>query len=101
MAKAGDIDRSRVFVSILRHSSSRHSTIHEKCCDLPGLYLVLQPSDTPAMRFSTYRNCTCVMSTTTEFPIVELSDIARNMQDRTRLKERFYRKYMVLTGYSA
>ncbi|KAG1894378.1 uncharacterized protein F5891DRAFT_1195358 [Suillus fuscotomentosus] len=27
------------------------------------------------------------MTTTTEFPIVELSDIARNMQNHTRLKE--------------
>ncbi|KAG2128459.1 hypothetical protein BD769DRAFT_1387500 [Suillus cothurnatus] len=55
-------------------------------CDLPGLYLVLQQTDTPALRFSTYRNCTCLTNMTTEYPIVDLSDTARKWQDRMKLK---------------
>ncbi|KAG1894068.1 uncharacterized protein F5891DRAFT_1256478 [Suillus fuscotomentosus] len=56
-------------------------------CDLPGVYLVLQRSNTASYRFSTFRHCTCVFAETIEYPIVDISDVARDMNNRVRLKE--------------
>ncbi|KAG2737996.1 hypothetical protein P692DRAFT_20883016 [Suillus brevipes Sb2] len=56
-----------------------------------------RPSDTPTIRFATYRNCTCLTNSTIEYPIMELSDEFNMMQNAPRLKE--FMTFLVREGF--
>jgi hypothetical protein len=43
-----------------------------------------EPSNTLSIRFLTYRNCTCLASSYTEYTIIDLSDVARGRVNRGR-----------------